>query len=269
MPNAQHRGGLNNFRGNRYEDFFAVWRVAEALRRHASGVSTSLALQLEGATIDDWVEHTSTERRYYALKRVAKQRWPPALRRLFHEQRRRSPSACCVLVVHLHSRAHALTQHPRKPRGSEVVLFADHLTPMAHCETAGPTRTALEALVDLPEATTSELHAIWGELHLGWLNARKPGEFVPAVAVLDALGDQQLPIRRRSWRPTRRWARAKRLLERVPHLHFGLGAGWFHYSTAGGIAGRISCRSDAFTEFLAKVIQHHPRRVSKVLELLS
>lgn len=73
----KHRGGLNNEKGARYEEFYATYRIASSLVNFAE-CNMLIKSQVEGAYIDDLMVETDTQHDYFQLKNVqnVKNTWP-------------------------------------------------------------------------------------------------------------------------------------------------------------------------------------------------
>ena len=65
----KHRGGLNNEKGSRYEEFYATYRIAASLH-DCAGHQILIKSQVEGAYIDDLLVETGTQHDYFQLKNV-------------------------------------------------------------------------------------------------------------------------------------------------------------------------------------------------------
>ena len=65
----KHRGGLNNEKGSRYEEFYATYRIAASLHNFA-GHQILIKSQVAGAYIDDLLVETGTQHDYFQLKNV-------------------------------------------------------------------------------------------------------------------------------------------------------------------------------------------------------
>ena len=73
----KHRGGLNNEKGSRYEEFYATYRIASSLLNYY-GHNILIKSQVEGAYIDDLMVETDNQYDYFQLKNVQKMEtaWP-------------------------------------------------------------------------------------------------------------------------------------------------------------------------------------------------
>lgn len=65
----KHRGGLNNEKGTRYEEFYATYRITASLKNFAE-YDVLIKSQVEGAYIDDLMVETDTQHDYFQLKNV-------------------------------------------------------------------------------------------------------------------------------------------------------------------------------------------------------
>lgn len=65
----KHRGGLNNEKGSRYEEFYATYRIARSLHNLVEH-HILIRSQIEGAYIDDLLVETDVQHDYFQLKNV-------------------------------------------------------------------------------------------------------------------------------------------------------------------------------------------------------
>lgn len=65
----KHRGGLNNEKGSRYEEFYATYLIARSLHNLAEH-HILIRSQIEGAYIDDLLVKTDAQHDYFQLKNV-------------------------------------------------------------------------------------------------------------------------------------------------------------------------------------------------------
>ncbi len=254
----QHRGGVANLRGNAFEEFFAVWRVLEAL--HVAHVPTGLACQLKNCSVDDWVEDAPTERRHFQLKRKRSTRWSEVANEFSTElSKRRAKRASVTLVVGHRATAGRLSSSKQRVPGSEVLLFNRSLKPSEHWSDRR-TGAAITRL-SIGPTTASERELVWSTIRTAWLNARKPGYFISIQRVIAALPDRTLPLRL-PWTPTTRWRAAEKLLRAVSGFSFTLEDGAFTYEEAGGVRGSFSCRTSLFKEFIDRVLKKPPTQLA-------
>ncbi len=263
-----NRGGLANSRGALYEEFFAVFRVIDALFALTHGQGRQLAQQCEGTRVDDFVEKYGGHRHHFQLKRKLRVGWSEVhddfVTELGHGSR-------VTLVVPSRDQRRALLAAKRRVQGAEVLVFPAASTPNEACA-ATEVRTALDALSVKTTPHHADRLALWNAIRLAWENSRKPGQFVSCRLVLSRFVDQEdilgpLPLRM-PWTPSKRWNRARRLLQQIPSFSFRIEDGQFVYDDRAGTSGTLSCRTRAFRAFVDRVVKSRPTTLQALVDLL-
>ncbi|MGV3621335.1 MAG: hypothetical protein ACO1OB_10990 [Archangium sp.] len=260
----QHRGGVANFAGGVFEHHFAVWRTVLALERLAGGRITALAFQLENAHVDDWVE-SSAKHHHYQLKRKQKPSWGEVADDFGRELANGAGSV--TLVVPTTKAAVKLRRSRTRVKHAGVLVFPPALSPrkvLVH----HLVRPSIQAACVIPDATDADLEHLWSVIDFVWQRVRKVGEFVDVRRVLEEIPDQSFPPLRIPWVATDAWQEARSVLAAIKGFHFHIDGGHFFHDDGAGERGRLSCRTQAFDEFVTNVQKRNPKTLNEVRELL-
>ena len=72
----KHRGGLNNSKGNSYENIFAIYKIASLLKDYQNTQETVISAQIEDAFVDDlFLSLPQDKYEFYQIKNVQSLTW--------------------------------------------------------------------------------------------------------------------------------------------------------------------------------------------------
>ncbi|WP_143750918.1 hypothetical protein [Burkholderia sp. HI2714] len=277
------RGGENNFKGGRYEQFFAAHRIAQLAVAFVSDGADALVEAQAYGFVDDLVVTTSGDGAYsaYQLKNSGNVSWTTGEHPIADDFRNQysitrdfgyasirlklvcSDEACCGRLerdVPADISEYSAAEHfPYAAATHEILMsnarLRDDFASLHINERGGALESdevaslLIGAWASLPpEAKVSDVYAKVRRL--------SPTIIRPARSDADALA-MLLPA-------------CKAILDAVQHFSYNIRRGVFRWSEEFGLSGQLSydCFDDRFRAFQDRILDAHPATLDDLLELL-
>lgn len=282
MPDRRQIGGLNNKRGNRYEEQFVVFKLLEhAHRLYLDRADWSKFKEQAGCPVDDLLIVDRVGRHYYQLKCSLSITWGKDAGKLkleFEEQAASCrgeavPFDLTVVVAH-EARERSLTRHrPHSLREVARVLLFPHLTRLTEMpgRVSGVRDYLNTVAARQSESATDHEHLLWAFLN-GWSDTEPDVDgFCNLATFLGRIVQMEIGRLRHDWDPQHaQWAACSRALERIPGFEFTVERGYFEWSagaTDRGISER-PCSSHRFSRFIQTVLAKNPKTFEELEDFL-
>ncbi|MGL4551658.1 MAG: hypothetical protein ACRC33_10755 [Gemmataceae bacterium] len=280
---VSHRkvGGDNNRRGNRYEDYFVVFRLVQyAPRVVRDGVAVRLREQA-GCPVDDLLLVEPGASHYHQLKADRAITWGEAGRKLERECRGQM-SACeaagiafrLVVVVADEARRQSLAVNmPADLAGcTTVFLFPRLARPSDLAVRADLVGESLGELCAGRAAGTAEHQHVVRAFHAAWVDHEPDaGGYCVLGALISKIREWGIGRLRHDWvdRPAA-WADAEAVLRSIPGLRWWVDRGYFEweYPPADGGLSPEPCGSESFGRFTDRLVETRPSSFAQFERLL-
>ena len=273
MDEAQRkRGGDNNKRGNRYEDFFATFRLMQfAPQVMKTGAMVRLKEQA-GCPVDDLLL-VATERRFYHQMKADKSiTWGADNGKMENEFRQQmllsqqaNESFQLLAVVADTDRLQSLNKH--------MPADLDHCTQVLHF----PRIQRLAELVRHPELINGVLREVYAgrresateykntvrAFYTAWID-HEPDDngFCVLNTLISTIQSWRLARICHAWkdRPAE-WPEVERILNAIPNLQWFVDRGFFEWSYPPTDYGLMNepCESDSFKRFISRLLKERPQ----------
>lgn len=264
-------GGDNNKRGNRYEDFFVLFRLIQFAPRVISGGAMIRLKEQAGSPVDDLLLEEPEAFHYHQLKADKSITWGESAQKL--EREFLAQKAECesvqqpfklMLVVRDEGRKQSLAekmpealtscttvfQFPELARPSDLALRRDILG-----------ETLKEIRASRADSVTEDQHIVRA-FHIAWVDHEPDTEgFCVLGGVIDKINEWRIGRLRHDWdnRPEE-WGEAEKILASIPGLHWWADRGYFEWEyppTDRGLCPE-PCTSEGFHRFLHRLIERKP-----------
>lgn len=266
------QGGANNQKGNRYEDLFAVFKLAEYAPRVLEQHQEVRFKPQASCPVDDLLIEASDESHFHQMKARKFVSWGQedgklkgeflAQRTLCSERPQRPFKLW--LVVSEASRADALKKSmpPELADCAEVLHFPECARPSELVDVHPPAAERLRAAFGGDDPSTDDLKTLARHLCGCWMDAPLDDEgFKRAGPLLrGAVGAKSPPLRHRWTPPDDRWSRAEALLRAVHGFECRVDTGYFCWRFRGTDSGTLPypCGSPQFSRFLDDLLRTPP-----------
>lgn len=276
----KHTGGKSAKKGQRYEDYFALYKIA----KNASEIynkkvdDVEILDQVQNCFVDDIVIVKKKANKitcdFYQLKDTVKLHWNKRLLSDFNNQKKYSDhhkeNFSLVLVTSNESLLQKLTKMPSNSfKNTFIKLFEapsnceDLIQNYEHFE------TWLRNISGKRNPTQTDLDSLAKTIQSEWINMANK-KFVSIKTIIEKSNKETVPTRM-AWDPPQKWKKAEEILKKIPKLKIYTDRGILEYeiegkATDGGIF-QAKPNSTKLDKLIDRIIKKKPTTVEKFEEL--
>lgn len=272
----KHRGGENQKKGNRYEDYFSLFKITKNIYLHQKGEVQGVALieQSENCFVDDLVIKKGSKTDFYQLKNTKTLSWNHRLLNDFEHQKvlctSKGINFSLTLVVSQEKNFRKLISMPSlsydktfikyfpEPRNIEDLIknFEDF-----HFYLKEISAKRNPSLMDL-DYLAKNILGEWIEL------SQKSRKFIELETLIRKSKRPSTPIKSK-WIHSKEWLQAEKILNKIPNLTFFVDNGIFEYMYGDHDEGFFPAEpgSKELIRFLNRVKKNKPTTFNELEEL--
>lgn len=281
MPDFRNIGGLNNKRGNRYEDYFAVYRILYYLESVLFEFSEVRIKEQASCPVDDLIVETCKEDHYHQLKANKTITWSAASMKLKSEFTRQK-EICerkerlfkLWLVVSDEARVKSLTSNmPDEVKDvTEIFLFPYIERPSELARLNQLVDSHLEKIRATRFSSLTEHQNIINAIYLAWVNHIPDNDnYCLLTKIIEHIRANKIGRIYCKWQENPiHWEDCKTILNDINNLKYWTDRGYFEWEyppTDRGIL-RDDCFSDSFQRFMLRIVESRPKNFDEFEGLL-
>jgi|GEM_PF-1915890 len=265
-------GGQNNKVGNRYEDFFAAYKLLEGIPDYIDYARDIRLKEQTGSALDDLLLETVEVDYYHQLKSGQQTTWGRAsgkLEKEFRDQKKecKAKAKKYQLVIVVPNEARRVSLADNIPHGlksvTRVVIFPRVKNSGQMARQGGRTRDILTNISASTIYGQSEYQIIVETLLTRWVNHEEDADgFCCLGRLMAAIGTLNTNCRIRTDWPHQpsAWGIAQDVLNKIPGFTWTVDRGYFEWRY--GVADKglmpFPCKSESFIRFIERVVQQQP-----------
>lgn len=281
MTNFRNIGGLNNKRGNRYEDYFAIYRILYYIEYVLFKSSEVRIKEQASCPVDDLVIETPQEDHYHQLKADKKITWGTDSMKLeieFTKQKeickRKGRLFKLWLVVADEVRVTSLTLNmPDEIKDvTEVFLFPRLERPSELAQQSQLVKHLLNKIRATRFSSTTEDQNIIFAIYYAWLDHVPDNDgYCLLSKVIENIRSMKTGRIYCRWEGNSiLWEECKIILNDIFGLQYWTDRGYFEWEYPPTDKGILieDCFSDSFQRFIQRIVDSRPRNFNEFEELL-
>jgi hypothetical protein len=273
----KHRGGVNQIKGSRYEDFYALFLIIRNTSEMLRGKihQAEIMHQARLCFVDDLLlRKNGAKYEFYQLKNTKNLSWKKQLLEDFKDQEKFNlKNRIDHLLVLVVSDLKILNKVVNfLPKEIKEVLVTHFFAPQNIEDLLRNNPEFFDAISEISAKTNPtimDLDALGKSFLSEWIQLAKPGKFVNLKNLLKKSNRESTPIKSK-WINNRRWKQVQEILEKIPNLTFFTDKGIFEYKIGDIESAFFVAKPDSkkLIRFLDRIIKFQPKTINEFEELL-